>query len=222
MRVLLADDEALVRAGIRLVLRHAGDIEVVAEAGDGRQAVEIACRDAIDVALVDIRMPVMDGLTAMERIAQQAPGVKVVMLTTFGERENVLRALGSGATGFILKNTGPQELIQAVRGAASGGAILSPRLAREIVDDYLAVTGALAARAGEARKLIGALTDREREVLVMLGAGLSNAEIAHRLYMGEGTVKTHVSHVLVKLRCANRLQAALLAHDAGILREQGE
>ncbi|RSM59948.1 DNA-binding response regulator [Kibdelosporangium aridum] len=214
IRVLLADDEQLLRAGVRLVLRHAEDIEVAAEAEDGAQAVEMACRLGVDVVLMDIRMPGMDGLAALDQIIAKAPAVHVVMLTTFGEHDYIARALRAGAAGFILKDTGPQELIQAVRAAAHGGAILSPRITREIINEYL---NGDEGRTAEARRLVGTLTEREREVLVMIGLGASNADAARRLYMGEGTVKTYVSRILSKLGCANRVQAAIIAHDAGVL-----
>ncbi len=214
IRVLLADDEQLLREGVRLVLRHADDIEVVAEAGDGEEAVRRACAVPVDVALVDIRMPGTDGLSAAEQIAERAPAVKVVMLTTFGEQEYITRALRAGAAGFILKDSGPQELIHAVRAAANGGAILSPRITKDLIATHLAAADS---RAVKAQRLVDALNEREREVLVMLGVGASNAEAARLLYMGEGTVKTYVSRILAKLGCANRTQAAIVAHDAGLL-----
>lgn len=214
IQVLLADDERLIRAGVRMVLRHAEDIEVVAEADDGAQAVELACRLPIDVVLLDIRMAGTDGLVAVEQISRQAPSVKVVMLTTFGEHDYIVRALRAGAAGFILKDTGPQELIQAVRAAARGGAILSPRVAQDLITQYVTVDDS---RVAEARRLVSGLADRERKVLVMVGRGLSNAEAARQLYLGEGTVKTYVSRILVKLGCGNRVQAAIIAHDAGLL-----
>ncbi|GGQ82297.1 response regulator [Couchioplanes azureus] len=214
VRVLVADDEALVRAGLRMVLSHAGDVEVVGEAGDGAEALQLAAGLAVDVVLMDVRMPGMDGLTAAEQLAARAPAVRVVMLTTFGEDEYVARALAAGAAGFVLKDTGPQDLIHAVRAAANGHAILSPRVVRGLVDRYVT---AGAGRTAEARRVVGLLTARERDVLVMIGLGLSNAEAAERLYLGEGTVKTHVRHILTKLGCANRVQAALVARDAGLL-----
>lgn len=214
VRVLVADDEALVRAGLRMVLSHAGDVEVVGEAGDGAEALELAVGLAADVVLMDVRMPGMDGLTAVEKLAVCAPAIRVVMLTTFGEDEYVTRALAAGAAGFVLKDTGPQDLIHAVRAAANGHAILSPRIVRGLVDRYVT---AGAGRAAEARRMVGLLTTRERDVLVMIGIGLSNAEAGKRLYLGEGTVKTHVRHILIKLGCTNRVQAALVARDAGLL-----
>jgi DNA-binding NarL/FixJ family response regulator len=214
VRVLLADDEALMRAGLRMVLAHAADVEVVAEAGDGAEAIDLAIGLAVDVVLMDVRMPGTDGLAAAERLAARAPAVRVVMLTTFGEDEYVARALAAGAAGFVLKDTGPRELIHAVRAAASGHAILSPRVVQGLVDRYVT---AGATRAAEARRQIGMLTDRERDVLAQVGLGLSNAEAGKRLHLGEGTVKTHVRHILIKLGCANRVQAAILAKEAGLL-----
>jgi len=214
VRVLLADDEMLVRAALRMVLSHAEDIEIVAEAGDGAQAVDLATRHNVDVVLMDVRMPGMDGLTAAKELAARAPLVRVVMLTTFGEGEYVAQALLVGAAGFLLKDSGPEELIHAVRAAADGHAILSPRITRELIDRYVVTS---AGRITEARRRVGTLTDRERDVLVMVGLGLSNAETGRQLFLGEGTVKTHVRHILTKLDCANRVQAAILARDAGLL-----
>ncbi|NKE62620.1 response regulator transcription factor [Lentzea sp. PSKA42] len=214
INVMLADDEQLLREGVRLVLRHADDIEVIAEAGDGAEAVRIACEHPVDVALVDIRMPGTDGLIAAEQLAERAPAVKVVMLTTFGEQEYITRALRAGAAGFLLKDSGPQELIHAVRAAAHGGAILSPRVAKDLIDTHVTPADG---RSVKAQRLVDTLNDRERDVLVLVGVGASNAEAARLLYMGEGTVKTYVSRILAKLGCANRVQAAIIAHDAGLL-----
>lgn len=214
IKVMLADDEQLLREGVRLVLRHADDIEVTAEAGDGAEAVRMACAQPVDVALVDIRMPGTDGLTAAEQLAERAPGTKVVMLTTFGEQEYITRALRAGAAGFLLKDSGPQELIHAVRAAAHGGAILSPRITKDLIATHLVPADS---RSVKAQGLVDRLNEREREVLVLVGVGASNAEAARLLYMGEGTVKTYVSRILAKLGCANRVQAAIIAHDAGLL-----
>jgi DNA-binding NarL/FixJ family response regulator len=214
INVMLADDEQLLREGVRLVLRHAEDIRVTAEAGDGAEAVRLACEQDVDVALVDIRMPGTDGLTAAEQLAERAPAVKVVMLTTFGEQEYITRALRAGAAGFLLKDSGPQELIHAVRAAAHGGAILSPRITKDLIATHLTAADS---RNVKAQRLVDTLTDRERDVLVLVGVGASNAEAARLLFMGEGTVKTYVSRILAKLGCANRVQAAIIAHDAGLL-----
>ncbi|MFJ2172137.1 response regulator [Streptomyces sp. NPDC101062] len=214
IRVLVADDEPLIRAGIRMILTSADDIDVVAEAGNGREAVETARSTAVDVALLDIQMPVMDGLTALTELRRAAPDVRVLVLTTFGERDNVLRTLGHGGVGFLLKDSAPDELIHAVRAAAAGNAYLSPAATRHVVD-ALASPGATT-RADEARRRVDGLTARERDVLALLGEGLSNADAGRRLHMSEATVKTYVSRILTKLGCDNRVQAALLARDAGV------
>jgi DNA-binding NarL/FixJ family response regulator len=215
IRVLLADDEALIRAGIRLVLETADDIEIVAEAADGAEAVELVRRHRVDVALLDIRMPRLDGLAAAEQITQLVPHTKVVVLTTFGEDDYVARALRAGAAGFLLKDTPPDGLIQAVRVAAGGEAILSPKITRQLIDRYV---GPEDTRSDAARRRLEVLTARERDVLILISDGLSNAEIAKGLLLSEGTAKAHVSRILMKLGCTNRVQAAILAHDAGLLR----
>ncbi|QHC22948.1 response regulator [Streptomyces sp. GS7] len=213
IRVLLADDETMVRHGVRLILRHADGIDVVAEAADGRQAVDMAAAHRPDVALVDIRMPVCDGLAAIAPLLALEPAPRIVMLTTFGEEDNVIRALREGATGFLLKDEGPQELISAVRAAAAGDAVLSPGVTGTVIARMLRV-GEPGTAAGEDR--IAGLTVREREVLSMLGEGLSNQDIAGRLGIGIGTVKSHVGAILDKTGSASRVQAALLAHQAGL------
>ncbi|MCX5214433.1 response regulator transcription factor [Kitasatospora sp. NBC_00240] len=217
IRVLVADDEPLIRAGIRMILSSADDIDVVAEAADGREALELARAHGVDVVLLDIQMPVMDGLTALAELPRAAPGARALVLTTFGERDNVLRAVAAGGAGFLLKDTAPAELIQAVRAAAGGNAFLSPVATRFIVDSLAAgPAGPAAARAEAARRRLEALTPREREVLALLGEGLSNADAGARIHMSEATVKTYVSRILAKLGCDNRVQAALLARDAGL------
>ncbi|GAA1119781.1 response regulator transcription factor [Kitasatospora arboriphila] len=214
IKVLVADDEPLIRAGIRMILTSADDIDVVAEAADGREALELARAHAADVVLLDIQMPVMDGLSALAELPRAAPGARAIVLTTFGERENVLRAISSGGAGFLLKDTAPGELIQAVRAAAGGNAFLSPAATRHIVDSLAA--GPAAARGEAARRRLAVLTERERAVVDLLGEGLSNADAGARLHMSEATVKTYVSRILAKLECDNRVQAALLARDAGL------
>lgn len=215
IRLLLVDDEELVRTGIRLILRRAEDIEVVAEAADGAQAVALAQRQQFDVALVDVRMPVLDGLAACEQLVALDRAPKVVMLTTFGDRETVLGALHAGALGFLLKETGPHELISAVRAAAAGDAVLSPGVTVHVVSRML--HGDIA-DADRQRDRLRELTDRERQVLVLLGSGLSNTEIGRRLGIGAGTVKTHVEHILEKTGTTSRVQAAVVACQAGMLR----
>ncbi|GGU41802.1 DNA-binding response regulator [Streptomyces violascens] len=214
IRVVIADDEPLIRAGIRMILTSDAAIDVVAEATNGREAVELARSHAVDVVLLDIQMPEMDGLSALAELRRTVPAARVIILTTFGERENVLRALEHGGAGFLLKDTAPAELIRAVRAAAAGDAYLSPAATRHVVDQL--ATGRAAARADEARRRVGVLSERERNVLALLGEGLSNADAGKRLHMSEATVKTYVSRILAKLDCENRVQAALLARDAGL------
>ncbi|MEU0400984.1 response regulator transcription factor [Streptomyces sp. NPDC006197] len=214
IRVVIADDEPLIRAGIRMILTSDPEIEVVGEAADGREAVEAARAHAADVVLLDIQMPVLDGLSALPELRRAAPAARVVVLTTFGERENVLRALEHGGAGFLLKDTAPAELIRAVRAAAAGDAYLSPAATRHVVERLAA--GREVARAEQARARVAALSEKERDVLALLGEGLSNADAGKRLHMSEATVKTYVSRILAKLDCENRVQAALLARDAGL------
>ncbi|WP_373430232.1 response regulator [Streptomyces sp. V1I1] len=214
IRVVVADDEPLIRAGIRMILTSDREIEVVAEAANGREAIDLARSHTADVVLLDIQMPVMDGLTALRELRRAAPATRVIVLTTFGERENVLRALEHGGAGFLLKDTAPAELIRAVRAAAAGEAYLSPGATRHVVDQL--ASGRAAARGEEARARVAGLSAREREVLALLGEGLSNADAGRRLHMSEATVKTYVSRILAKLECENRVQAALLARDAGL------
>ncbi|MBT2490564.1 response regulator transcription factor [Streptomyces sp. ISL-96] len=214
VRVVIADDEPLIRAGIRMILTSDRAIEVVAEAANGREAVDLARVHAPDVVLLDLQMPVMDGLTALAELGRAVPGTRVIVLTTFGERENVLRALESGGVGFLLKDSAPAELIRAVRAAAAGNAYLSPGATRHVVEQL--ASGRAPARAERARQLVTALSVRERDVLALLGEGLSNADAGKRLHMSEATVKTYVSRILAKLGCENRVQAALLARDAAL------
>lgn len=220
IRVLLADDEEMIRHSVRLILRHAEGIEVVGEATNGEEAVRVAGETRPDVALIDVRMPVLDGLAAIERLLALQPRPQVVMLTTFGDEENVTRALRSGATGFLLKDEGPQELISAIRAAAAGDAVLSPGVTGAVIE--LMLNGDTGTRRAPAtgpvpEQRLAALTGRERDVLSLLGRGLSNAEIGRQLGIGVGTVKTHVSAVLVKTGTDSRVQAAVLAYRTGLL-----
>jgi DNA-binding NarL/FixJ family response regulator len=213
VRVVVVDDEPMVCAHLRTILGSAGDLEVVGEARDGAAAVEAVLRDRPDVVLMDLRMPGVDGLTAIERINRLRDPPAVVALTTFDADQYVLRALRAGAAGFLVKSTPPEELIRLVRVAADGNMVLSPVAARRLV----AASADQQAARQRARELAGTLTEREVEVLTCLGEGLSNAQIAARLYLSEATVKSYVSRMLDKLGCANRTQAGLLAHDAGIV-----
>ncbi|MEU5535631.1 response regulator transcription factor [Streptomyces sp. NPDC020362] len=211
-RVVVVDDEPMVCGFLRTILGSAPDIEVVDEAHDGAAGVEAVRRSRPDVVLMDLRMPGTDGLTAIGRINELADPPRIVVLTTFDADQYVLRALRAGATGFLVKSTPPEELIGLVRTAAQGHTVLSPSAARRLI---AASTDSLPAR-DRARELVGSLTEREVQVLAGLGEGLSNAQIAARLYLSEATIKGYVSRMLDKLGCVNRTQAGLLAHDAGI------
>ena len=215
IRVVLADDQVLVRAGFRALLDAQDDIEVVGEAGDGEQAVRLATELTPDVVLMDIRMPGTDGLAATRRISADGnlAGVRVVILTTFELDEYVFEAIRSGAGGFLVKDTEPDELVQAVRVVAGGDALLSPSVTRRLIGEF-------AARA-KAHQDVGGLdelTDREQEVLALVADGLSNAEIAKRLYLSPATAKTHVSRAMIKLRARDRAQLVVIAYESGLVR----
>ena len=218
IRVLLADDEVVVRAGVTAILAAASDIEVVAEAGDGRAAIELARVHRPDVALLDIRMPVLDGLGAAAELRRAVPETAVVMLTTFSEDEYIAGALEIGASGFLLKSGDPYELMAAVRAVHGGASFLSPPVAHRVIQQ---VSGGRMSRRSAAKERVAALTPREREVLALVGAGLSNAEIGKRLFLVEGTVKAYVSAVLSRLDLRNRVQAAVLAYEAELVAEDG-
>jgi DNA-binding NarL/FixJ family response regulator len=211
IKVIVADDEPLVRAGIRAVLESAAGIVVAAEAVDGRAAVDAALACRPDVALIDIKMPALDGLAATEEIRRHVPGVRVVMLTSFGTQPNAQRAVQAGASGFVLKSCAPDELIRAVRAAHEGQAYLSPQIARFVLD---MIPHADVAREQAAATRLATLTPRETQVMSLLAEGLPNASIATRLRVTEASTKTYVSRILAKLGCASRVQAALLARDA--------
>jgi DNA-binding NarL/FixJ family response regulator len=213
IRIVLVDDEQLVRSGLRMILESAGDIEIVGEAADGGGAVEQVRRHRPDAVLMDIRMPAMDGLTATREITALPDPPRIIMLTTFELDEYVHAALEHGAVGFLLKDTPPRDLIQAIHTVAEGNAMLAPTVTRRLIAEFAARSSA---QAVAARKRLEALTEREREVVVAVAQGLSNAEIGKRLFMSEATVKAHVSRVLAKLGMANRVQAAILVHDAGL------
>ncbi|MGX7827114.1 response regulator [Actinokineospora sp. 24-640] len=219
IRVLLADDEALVRAGVRAVLAADAGVEIVAEAADGHEAVALAQAHRPDVALLDIRMPRLDGLAAAAEIRRTAPATGVVMLTTFAEDAYIARALGDGASGFLLKSGDPRELLAGVRAVADGAAFLSPRVASRVIAELADGPSGLLGRRARARERVAGLTGREREVLALVGAGLPNAEIGSRLHLVEGTVKAHVSTILNRLAVRNRVQAAIVAHEAGLVQD---
>ncbi|MFE3179457.1 response regulator [Streptomyces violascens] len=213
VRVVVVDDEPMVCGFLRTILGSAADIEVIAEAHDGAAGVEAVLSHRPDVVLMDLRMPGMDGIAAIEQLARRADAPPIVVLTTFDADQYVLRALRAGASGFLVKSTPPEDLIGLVRVAAEGHTVLSPAAARRLI---AASTDGLSAR-DRARERVAQLTEREAEVLVGLGEGLSNAQIAARLYLSEATVKGYVSRMLDKLECANRTQAGLLAQEAGVV-----
>ncbi len=214
IRVLIVDDDALVRAGLSMMFAGTDDIRVVAEAADGAEVASAVDAYAPDVVLMDIRMPGVDGLAATERLRAREGAPQVIVLTTFDADDHVLRALRAGAAGFLLKDTPPPEIMRAIRLVAAGEAMLSPAVTRRLIE-HVADEG-LGTRRARARELLERLTDREREVAVAIGQGKSNAEIAAELYMSVATVKAHVSRLLTKLELGNRVQIALLAHDAGV------
>jgi DNA-binding NarL/FixJ family response regulator len=219
VRVVIVDDDPLVRAGLRLLLGGAPQLEVVGEAADGAEGLEVIGRTRPDVVLMDIRMPRMDGLTATQRLAGQPRAPAVIVLTTFDADEYVVRALANGATGFLLKDTSPPTMIDAIQKVAAGEPMLSPsvtaQLIRKVVEAEPAAPGT--GRAGAAAVRLAALSEREHEVAVEVGRGKSNAEIARELFMSVATVKAHVSHILVKLDAANRVQVAICVHEAGLV-----
>jgi DNA-binding NarL/FixJ family response regulator len=214
VRVLVADDQALVRAGFRKILEADTDIEVVGEAGDGLEAVERARALAPDVILMDIRMPALDGIAATRILAGAAKtGPRVLVLTTFGLEEYVFEALRAGASGFLLKDVPPEQLLAAVHVVARGDALLDPAITRSVISEFAAkpaVPSELAAKLDE-------LTPREREVFALVARGLSNAEIARDLVVSEGTVKTHVAHFLLKLDLRDRVQGVIFAYESGVV-----
>jgi DNA-binding NarL/FixJ family response regulator len=215
IRVLLADDQALVRAGFRALLDAQDDIEVVGEASDGDEAATLARRLAPDVVLMDIRMPGVDGLAATRTIAadDRLAATKVVILTTFELDEYVFEALRAGASGFLVKDTEPVELLRAVRAAANGDALLSPGVTRRLIAEF-----ATRAKSPRATPVLDVLTDREREVMGLVAEGLTNEEIAERLVVSPATAKTHVSRAMVKLGARDRAQLVVFAYEAGLVR----
>ncbi|MFG1952930.1 response regulator [Micromonospora sp. NPDC048830] len=215
VRILLADDQPLLRTGFRMVLGSEDDLDIVAEAGDGLEAVELSRRLLPDVVLMDIRMPRMDGVAATRAIVDARLPVRVLILTTFDLDEYVVGALRAGASGFLAKDVPAEDLITAIRTVAAGEAVVAPRILKRLLDRFADV---LPDPAATPPKALGALTEREREVLVQVARGLSNAEIAQALSVSETTIKTHVGHVLTKLGLRDRVQAVVLAYESGLVR----
>ncbi len=214
VRVVVVDDDALVRAGLRLILGGDQGVEVVGEAADGLEGLDVVARTRPDVVLMDIRMPRLDGLDATRRLVARGDRTRVLVLTTFDTDDMVLAALREGAAGFLLKDTPPADLVESVRRVAAGQPILSPSVTAQLI---AAVTAPVDdSRAGAARERLARLTEREREVAVAVGRGLTNAEIGAELYLGVATVKTHVGQVFAKLEVTNRVQVARCVHDAGL------
>jgi DNA-binding NarL/FixJ family response regulator len=215
VRILLVDDQPLLRAGFRMVLGAEDDLDIVAEAGDGLEAVELSRRLLPDVVLMDIRMPRMDGVAATRAIIDARLPVRVLILTTFDLDEYVVGALRAGASGFLAKDVPAEDLVTAIRTVAAGDAVVAPRILKRLLDRF---ADALPDPAATPPMALGTLTEREREVLVQVARGLSNAEIARALSVSETTIKTHVGHVLTKLGLRDRVQAVVLAYETGLVR----
>ncbi|MEL4506149.1 response regulator transcription factor [Luteococcus sp. H138] len=225
IRLLLADDQEMVRAGFRMVLDAQADMTVVGEVGTGADAVAAAVKLAPDVVLMDIRMPVMDGVEATRRIteareASGPAGPRVLVLTTFDLDEYVYAALKAGAGGFLLKDAGPAELLAAIRAVHSGESVVAPSATRRLLERFLPSLPSGPAEQRTAEQRLAALTEREREVLTEVGRGLTNSEIAGKLFLAEATVKTHIGHILAKLNLRDRIQMVVLAYDTGLVKPQ--
>jgi len=215
IRVLIVDDQALVRSGFRMLLDSSDDIEVVGEAENGADALERMAGSPVDVVLMDIRMPVMDGVEATKRIVASGVPAHVLVLTTFDADEYVFAALRAGASGFLLKDSRPDELLQAIRSVANGDAVVAPSATRRLLDRFVPM---LPTGQGRTDSRLDVLTDREREVLVQIAKGATNAEISTTLYMAEGTVKTHIGRLFTKLRARDRVQLVLIAYETEIIK----
>jgi DNA-binding NarL/FixJ family response regulator len=219
IRVLLVDDQPLMRVGFRMILEEMDDIEVVGEAPDGADAVRLTAALAPDVILMDVRMPGTDGIEATRQIVELHGDSRVLILTTFDLDEYAFSALQAGASGFVLKDVPPEELANAIRSVATGDAVVSPRVTRRLLDVYAPYLSAPSPGPPDAsHPALRQLTDREQQVLVEVAAGLSNTEIAEKLVVSEATVKTHVGHILAKLDLRDRVQVVIFAYDAGLVR----
>ncbi|RKN42945.1 response regulator [Streptomyces hoynatensis] len=222
IRVMLVDDQVLLRTGFRMVLSAQPDMEVVAEASDGAEALEVLRGTAVDVVLMDVRMPRLDGVEATRRICQGGAGgpgePKVLILTTFDLDEYAFSGLKAGAAGFLLKDVPPQELLGAIRSVHSGDSVVAPSTTRRLLDRFMSL---LPVEEPAAHPELDQLTEREREVLLLIAQGLSNGEIAAHLFVSEATVKTHVGRILAKLGLRDRVQAVVLAYETGLVRAQG-
>jgi DNA-binding NarL/FixJ family response regulator len=222
IRVLLADDDKLLRSGLALILGTAADLQVVAEAGDGIEAVEQALATGPDVVLMDVRMPGIDGIEATARLVAARPDTKILILTTFPDDEYVSGALRAGASGFLLKRATPERLLDAVRTVAAGDAMLDPSVTRTLIHRYLATEGTAPAPTAPTVRRLDQLTDRERQVLLLIAQGRSNAEIAELLVIAESTAKTHVKRVLAKIDVHDRAQAVVFAYQSGLIAGGGQ
>jgi DNA-binding NarL/FixJ family response regulator len=214
IRLLIVDDEAMVRTGLRLILEAEPDLRVIGEAGNGLEAIEAASRLQPDVILMDVRMPRMDGVEACRRLVESS-GAKVVVRTTFDLDEHLFASVRAGASGFLLKASPPDELVEAIHAAMAGNALVEPRMTKRLMEEFARRPG-LAPR-GEIPSPLATLTERELDVLREVARGQSNAEIGARLYIGEATVKTHVTHILTKLGLRDRIQAVVLAYECGLI-----
>lgn len=215
IRVMLVDDQSLVRGGFRMLIEAEDDMEVAGEAADGAQALQLLAQRPVDVVLMDIRMPVLDGVQTTRRIVDAGLPARVLVLTTFDLDEYVFAALKAGASGFLLKDARPAELLSAIRNVAAGDAVMAPSATKRLLDQVVPI---LPSEPRQDDPRLGLLTDREREVLQEIAKGATNTEIAVTLYMAEGTVKTHIGHLLAKLQCRDRVGLVLFAHEVGMLR----